>query len=57
MTVRPRYTARMKARDLATAYGRMWTTVAPVLTGLALGMAHGTRRVLTARYTDPKETA
>lgn len=56
MTVRPRYTARMKVRDLATAYGRMWAVLAPVLTGLALGMAQGTRRVLTARYTDPEES-
>lgn len=54
MTVRPRYTARMKARDLATAYGSMWTALAPVLTGMALGMARGTRHVITARYTDPR---
>lgn len=54
MTIRPRYTARMKARDLAAAYGMMWRVLAPILTTLAVNTVEGTRRTITARYTDPR---
>lgn len=54
MTVRPRYTARMKARDLAAAYGTVWKVMAPLLAGVAARTDASTLHVLTARYTDPE---